>query len=307
MVANKGKIIEFANNNGLAFDNVHSTAYGSFRGYEISIIRIPNGSNFLISMNLGDMNGIVTQDSLKNMSAEVAKLSSVTVRSNGATVFETASSLKEKTCFDNLQTCLEGVVEYLLARGITNYCYACKSPKPTQTYVFNSTALNICDTCKEPFEQSLMSKISEHSAKPENIPLGIMGAVLGSLIGVAAIVIIGQLGYVAAISGFLLAIFTFKGYEKFSGKMGKVGLAICVVIMIAMVFVGNHLDWAVFLMREFEVGLIDAVIAVTQVAEMELYNQNLMMIAIFAIVGSFGSIRATLKTQTTKLELKKLQ
>ena len=48
--------------------------------------------------------------------------------------------------------------------------------------------------------------------KRENVPAGIVGAFLGSLIGVACAVLIGQLGYVASISGLVMAVCALKGY-----------------------------------------------------------------------------------------------
>lgn len=49
--------------------------------------------------------------------------------------------------------------------------------------------------------------------KKENVVAGVVGALLGSLLGVACIVLLGQLGYVAAVSGIVMAICTMKGYE----------------------------------------------------------------------------------------------
>lgn len=40
-----------------------------------------------------------------------------------------------------------------------------------------------------------------------------MGALLGSLVGVVSIIIFSQLGYVAALSGVIMAVCTLKGYE----------------------------------------------------------------------------------------------
>ncbi len=42
--------------------------------------------------------------------------------------------------------------------------------------------------------------------KKDNVTAGIVGAFLGSLIGVLCIIVIGELGYVVAISGVVMAI-----------------------------------------------------------------------------------------------------
>ena len=59
--------------------------------------------------------------------------------------------------------------------------------------------------------------------KRENVPAGIVGAFLGSLIGVACAVLIGQLGYVASVSGLVMAVCALKGYELLGGSLTKKG------------------------------------------------------------------------------------
>ena len=58
---------------------------------------------------------------------------------------------------------------------------------------------------------------------------GIVGALIGSLIGAVVIVIVGQLGYVAAVSGLVMAICTLKGYEMLGKKLGTPGIIISCV------------------------------------------------------------------------------
>ena len=43
----------------------------------------------------------------------------------------------------------------------------------------------------------------QQKKRPENIPAGIVGAFLGTLLGVVCTVVIGQLGYVASVSGLI--------------------------------------------------------------------------------------------------------
>ena len=79
---------------------------------------------------------------------------------------------------------------------------------------------------------------------PENIGRGILGALIGGLIGAAAIVLIGQLGYVAAISGMVLGYCTIGGYRRGAGKLSALGIAVSVVVMLAAVYLGNRMGIA---------------------------------------------------------------
>ena len=78
---------------------------------------------------------------------------------------------------------------------------------------------------------------------------GTVGALLGSLLGVVCIIILRQLGYVAAISGVLMAVCPLKGYELLGGKLSNKGIGIACVIMLVMTFVGDRLDWAIVVSR----------------------------------------------------------
>lgn len=72
----------------------------------------------------------------------------------------------------------------------------------------------------------------QNAQKTENLAGGIAGALIGSLLGVVCIVLLSQLGYVAAISGVLMAVGVLKGYEKLGGKLTKKGIVISMIIMV---------------------------------------------------------------------------
>lgn len=91
----------------------------------------------------------------------------------------------------------------------------------------------ICDNCFSGYEVTVPDK------KPINFPLGIVGALIGSLIGVFAWVIIYQLGIVAGITGFIMAWGCFKGYELLGGRLDKKGIIVSIVIAIVMLAIAE--------------------------------------------------------------------
>lgn len=52
----------------------------------------------------------------------------------------------------------------------------------------------------------------QRKKRPENVVAGVVGAFLGTLLGVVCTVVIGQLGYVASVSGLIMAVGALKGY-----------------------------------------------------------------------------------------------
>lgn len=75
-----------------------------------------------------------------------------------------------------------------------------------------------------------------------NVALGILGALLGALAGLACIVLVGRLDIIAAVSGLLIGIFAVKVYEKLAGALGKRGAAISCVVVLFMTYPAHHLN-----------------------------------------------------------------
>lgn len=138
---------------------------------------------------------------------------------------------------------------------------------------------------------------------PENFVLGLLGALVGAILGGASIILLSQLGYIASISGFILAICTLKGYELLGKRLSGKGIALCVLLMLVTPFVADWIDWAIYLMRdypEYGLNIFDSCILVGELmaegyVDMFEYFKNLGMIYLFVILGAFGTLKNVLK------------
>ena len=144
--------------------------------------------------------------------------------------------------------------------------------------------------------------MTAQAARAENRIGGAVGALLGSLIGVLCIVLISQLGYVAALSGLVMAVCTLKGYEMLGGRLSGFGIAISSVLMLAMTYVGDRLDWAIIIARELEVDLFSAFRAVPlllseQMIDVSNYWGNLALLYLFLLVGAVPTVLAAAKNR----------
>ena len=136
--------------------------------------------------------------------------------------------------------------------------------------------------------------------KRENVLAGIVGAFLGSLIGVACIVIVGQMGYVASICGLVMAVCSLKGYEMLSGGLGKTGAAVSFVLMLIMTYLANQLEWAITASSALEIGIWEAFRAVPALREAgaiedRAYWGGLAMLYLFTLVGAVPTVLAGLR------------
>ena len=137
----------------------------------------------------------------------------------------------------------------------------------------------------------------------ENTALGILGAIAGALLGGASIVILSQLGYIASISGLILAFCTLQGYKLLAKGLSTKGIIICAVLMLLTPFVADYLDWGIAIYAELGaygftfgecIALIPEFMADGTIIMSE-YLKNLGMIYLFVIMGGFYTLKNAFK------------
>ena len=171
-------------------------------------------------------------------------------------------------------------------------CNKCGNPlEPMQT---------TCSFCGATAEQAV--KEPAVVQKPENVLGGVIGAVIGALLGGASIVLIDQIGFIAAISGFVLAFCTLKGYELLGGRLTTKGIIISIVLMLITPYFADRACWAIALTQQLSFGWsFGEVFAMIPVwleegaIDMGVYLQNLLMIYGFTALGAFGTVKSVIK------------
>ena len=135
--------------------------------------------------------------------------------------------------------------------------------------------------------------------RKEKVVLGILGALVGALLGGASIIGLSQLGYIASISGFILAFCTLKGYELLAKGRSTKGIVICVIFMLITPFVADLLDWAIMAYRElgaYGFTFVDCLLLMPEfltdgTIPMGEYLKNLGMIYLFVVMGGFYTLK----------------
>lgn len=136
--------------------------------------------------------------------------------------------------------------------------------------------------------------------KPENVMTGIVGALIGAAIGGASIVLLSQMDVIASISGIILAVCTMKGYELLGGRMTKKGIVISVLLMLAMPYLADRIDWAIRIMNQAQSeGLAwtfgESFQVIPQmieagIIEEETYVANLVQLYLFTGIGVVATL-----------------
>ena len=144
--------------------------------------------------------------------------------------------------------------------------------------------------------------------KPENVVTGTVGALLGALLGAAAIVLLSMAGYVASVSGLILSICTFKGYELLGGRLTKKGIVISLILILITPFVADQIAWAVAIYQSYKSYNITFAEAFSMIGpfleegfiDKSSYISDLLMLYLFTALGAFSSVWNTIKGNKTK-------
>lgn len=112
-----------------------------------------------------------------------------------------------------------------------------------------NTELTNCNSFNYQSNSQVAVSIKE---RKENVVTGTIGALLGSLIGVALWVLIAKLGFISAIAGLVMTFCSLLGYMKLGGGLIKKGVIICIIINIIMVYMATRLSWSLIIYDEFK-------------------------------------------------------
>lgn len=300
----KTELGKFAQDNGLSFDEEAKLVYGRAGGHNVCVYPYdPNVYRLKLSYGIKRGEGGINEAEIKEFVSKTKSVVDYEI-SGRRVVFEAGGAAGIKKTYAKAKTAMEEIALFLNAKGYIDCCANCGVETGVGTYYINEAGHLMCDDCFKALSENMSQNKQQIAKKKGNVLTGTVGALLGSLIGVVAIVIIGQLGYVAAISGVLMGVCTLKGYELLGGKLDKIGIAISCVFMLLMVYVGNNIDWALVVVDAFEdITILEAFKAIpdllaNEIIPMESYITNIVMVYLFTLLGAFPTVKSAAKSKS---------
>ncbi len=91
------------------------------------------------------------------------------------------------------------------------------------------------------------NNVNENNSR-ENVLLGVVGALLFSLIGGVVYFLLNLVGYIAAISGFVTVYCAILGYKLFAKGLSKKGIIVSVIIAAVIIVV----SWYLYMVNFYE-------------------------------------------------------
>ncbi|MEG0296601.1 MAG: hypothetical protein RR620_07745 [Clostridium sp.] len=136
-----------------------------------------------------------------------------------------------------------------------------------------------------------------------SIVKGLIGAFLGSLIGVVLWVVIYQMGYISSIAGIVMVVCAIKGYSLFGGKSSVVGTVLVVLICVGMIYLAQSISFAIEIYNEFgsiyEMSYFDAYKSIPVFLEepeiSSAFFKDLVIGYVFMAIGSFSTVINVIK------------
>lgn len=297
---------------GLTFDVATGTIYGQRNGFDILAFaadaRYPYQLKAMITA--GRAGGPLDRDTWRSFIKEYKPVSNVRNEGNVVEMFLQSSGNQEKFCANFIGS-VDALIGFLIANGYTNCCQYCGQPVETGPYYVNGAYAHLCPNCAASVSQKLAMDSEQNKQKKDNVVTGIVGAFIGSILGVLCIVIIGQLGYVAAISGIIMAVCTLKGYELLGGKLTTKGIIISVVLMIVMTYIGDRIDTAILVTRELGYDFLYSFqIVPTLLDQLVLdagaYWGNLALVYVFVLIGAVPTVYSAFKNHKAGSQMFKI-
>lgn len=303
---------------GLRYDYVNNVLYGQRDGFDLVIYAADDRYPYCLSVHTAAQNAggaVLTKDEIKELTKGVKPIGILKQDGNNITV-TLANQPKQEKLQSAVAEGLNGLISFLRGKGYTPCCNICGQNVEVASYKANGNYFHLCSECETRLRGNIATLTQQKQQKKENLVGGIVGALLGSLLGVICIILLSQLGYVAALSGAVMAIGVLKGYELLGGKLTKKGIVISIVVMLFMTYVGDRLDWAIVLLREgggadagynlFECYRLIPEMISMQIIEVTNYIFNLFLLYVFLLLGAVPTIISKVKEKSEEGKMLKI-
>ena len=207
---------------------------------------------------------------------------------------------------EQIWTFVNAFAAYLEQNGYTSSCTLCGCEDDLFCVYRNGAVKEVCENCFESLGVA-STQIKQQRSTTGSYVSGAIGAILGGIIGIIPWVLLGLLGYISALSGIVMAILSFKGYQLLKGKQSKGMLFIIIGVLLVFTYFGviasevalAYEDFSYFGFGVFEaMGFVTAFSFLADFSESAPLWGNIALGLLFAGAGSFGYLRKIKKQST---------
>lgn len=190
---------------------------------------------------------------------------------------------------------LDYLCSFLRDKGYRPCCSRCGHEAQVSPFRLGDSYQHLCMACEADVRSRLASPKQQ---RKENLVLGMVGALLGALPGVAAIVFALQSEVMLPLVmfGAAMVICILLGYDRLGGRLTKKAAVIGGIVMLPMIYVADRLDWAIRLYKNgtaarFKLNFWQCFMEVPgmisrNVIHWESYSERLVAVYLFLLLGA---------------------
>lgn len=236
------------------------------------------------------------EETMRQFAQEQSAVLAVSRREHTWTITLRSARTPEQLA-ETLDETLSALTAFLRLQRFSPCCSVCGQPDLTTGYRFGEQFLHLCPGCAGQLNRQEVGTGIRAEEKPERPFAGLIGALLGSLLGVAVMLLFSKFGIISALSGTVMALCTLKGYRMLGGRLTRKGALLCIAVMAVMIFAGDYLDWSLRIASALDLpfGRRDVFYLMDSGAVSALdYGMNLVLLYVFAFLGARSSVSEAL-------------
>lgn len=291
---------------GLQLDEAGGVVYGNRGGYEM--ILYPANANYpymlTIEVSVQRQAGPLTKDEAKSLRRAAKPIASA-VQNERVVRVQLKNQANPRKFAENVAAAVTALETFLHEQGFFNVCRACGKPGPAVSCIVSGAPMHLCEDCYRQIEQNKALEQAHKEQKKDNVAAGAVGAFAGSLAGVVCIILLSRLGYVAALSGVIMAVCALKGYELLGGKLTKKGIVISIAVMVVMTYLGDRADWAIVAMSGLGLDFFNAFRLIPDflsegMIDAGSYWGNLALLYVFVLLGAVPTVMNAVRAKRSE-------
>ena len=284
--------------------------YSKYNGYDITIKYDYASLIYNLTFNVkGDEN----IDKLNSLLSKKDEYLVAKYKNNLLTISQSCDHSKDIPKLIN--SILDDVTKYLKDNKYKNICKLCNKEEKTSLVSIDDNINYVCNKCINNIEKNYKKELDNRKKIKENIPLGIVGAILGCIPGLLLWILLTYLMINPTVVALIIMFGSAYFYRYMAKSMKLPGLIISILIGFIFTIIANEFSSSYTLYNEYinqyNIHIFDAYKAIPYYLQnndvfKHMYNQNLILTIMFFIFGSFTNIGIFRRYMATN-KVKKLE
>lgn len=299
---------------GIKLDDSKLKAWGLHRGYTLFAECVNDGRQVYINVSM--CASFASAPIQQVLTHEVKVPEKVVCSSAGYRInLKCTIAGNHQKNVDRIVEAVRALVNYVITNEGVN-CDEKGFQGNVEIWFIQGNHLFLCPESAEGINYNMNQASAAYNNIKENYVLGIVGALLGSVVGAAVILLVARMGYISAISSAVMGFAVVFGYKKLGKKFSVVAGILCIIISIAMTYLAFRIDSAWDLFNAFrDAGWDDMTFmecfkdAKEWYEELDAisdYTRNMVLMVLSGVVGAVAAVWVELKERKTEYSMHKL-